>query len=117
MSMLRDFVLIVLGVIVAFLSDHLKDIWRGIMSGPLHWWPTVKGVGSSWRGWVPVLVIIILASFALNAWDSCEHSRSLDLEEKRANSIIDAINRQTEAILKAIDEINGVQSGNTTQSK
>lgn len=91
---LRDFILIVLGIVVAYLAPFLQDSAHSLLTSRSGWRAAMIGAGRSWKGLLIVIIIAGLLAFGLGKYDE----RQAYLLNK------DTIDRHTE-LLQAIEGI------------
>lgn len=107
--MLRDALLMALGIVVAVLALHLQNTARDLFLSLHNWGRVVKGWRDSWRGLLLALLIGTGIVFGIHSLDESASKAAIEADSKRNAELIGAINnafnRQTEAILKAIQQI------------
>jgi len=112
--MLRDVLLMALGIVVAVLALHLQNTAHDLFLSLHNWRRVVKGWRDSWRGLLLALLVGIGIVFGIHRLDDSASKAAIEAASKRDAELIGAINkaidRQTEAILKAIDN-KGVSNG------
>ena len=110
--MLRDFILIVLGIILSFLDPFIKEFIRTTRDSG--WSVAMTGAQNSWKGLIRVVVIVALIIIGMAIYDNIQSSKLAEIEYQRQMELIQPLIEQHERIIELL-EANNVSRNTTTE--
>ena len=117
--------LILAGFFLGYLTPFMRDVIHHLRVSPHDWREVLKSIRKSWVGLlftaIPLCALLVFAGVLSNARIEAEKQRDIEIINsinqainqaisERDDKLIEAINKQTEAILKAIQQ-NGGRNG------
>lgn len=113
--MLRDFILIVLGILLSFLDPFIKEFAHTSASKG-GWRSAMTGAKNSWSGLLRVMGIALLIAVGLGIYDEIHNRASIEVKSQRHTELINAINgiklENNQKFLDLIDRIDKVLEQN-----
>jgi hypothetical protein len=114
--MLRDFILIVLGIVITYLAPFIQDFSHALLSSPRNWSTAMKGLKKSWKGLAIVIAFAGLIAFGLGKYDDAQNKMLIEAENKRNTDLINLIDRslndRNNELIDRLDKLIGILEAN-----